>query len=65
MPKQPVKRIVKYPGSGQLPQDAPVLEYNDGLRFYQGDVWVCPLRTTPEIEQSLIDRGYLVEVTNA
>lgn len=59
--KSKVKLVVVYPGNGILPQDSPVLEYRDGPKFYQGDAWVCPPQTTPEIEQDLIDRGYLVE----
>lgn len=62
-PKLPKFRVT-YPGSGILPQDCPVLEYRDGPKFYQGDIWVCPSQTPLEIEQSLINRGYLVEVSN-
>ena len=46
---------------GKAPEGFPILEYADGLKFYEGDVWECPERTPPEIEQKLIDRGYLVE----
>ena len=62
MPSRKVRLRVTYPGSGELPKDCPVLEYRDGPKFYQGDLWVRPPQTTPEIEQSLMDRGYLVEV---
>ena len=61
MPARKTKLQVTYPGGGELPKDYPVLEYKDGLKFYEGDVWIRPPQTTPEIEQSLIRRGYLVE----
>ena len=59
MPKK-AKLVVANPGA--CPKDFPVLEYTDGPKFYEGDVWVRPPQTSPEIEQRLIDRGYLVEV---
>lgn len=62
MPTRKSKFRVTYPGKGTLPQDCPVLEYRDGKKFYQGDTWTRPPQTTPEIEQSLIDRGYLEQV---
>ena len=49
---------------GHVPGEFPVLEYADGLKFHEGDTWERPERTTAEIEQSLIDRGYLVEVSD-
>ena len=44
------------------PKDFPILEYRDGLRFFEGDPWVRPERTSLEIEDKLIDKGYLVEL---
>ena len=54
--------IVANPGN--CPKEFPVLEYADGLKFYEGAIWKRPLRTTLEIEQKLIGKGYLVEVGN-
>ena len=58
MPRR--KLVVANPNG--TPKDFPILEYRDGPKFFEGDTWKCPQQTTPEIEQSLIRRGYLVEV---
>lgn len=62
MPPKKKKLMVANPG--ECPSDFPVLEYTDGPKFYEGDAWVRPRQTSPEIEQKLIDRGYLVEVVD-
>ena len=63
MPRAKRRLLVRYPGSGLLPKGFPVLEYRNGLKFYEGDVWVRPPETSPEIERTLVDRGYLREET--
>ena len=57
-----IKLVVANPN--RCPKDFPVLEYIDGPKFYEGDIWVRPPQTSLEIEQSLMDRGYLVKVTD-
>ena len=62
MARRSTKRNLVVANPNGCPKDFPVLEYADGLKFYEGDTWDCPAQTTPAIEQSLMDRGYLVEV---
>jgi len=59
----PKKRLV-VANPGNCPKDFPVLEYADGLKFYEGDVWKRPSQTTQEVEQSLVARGYLKELSD-